>query len=579
MHKLNLKKSRLFLGLLFFCIAIPSILLLHRSYLHIKSEEDLNRREASTLIAEELARILSEDISSEDRRSFTEYRYLVVSDQGTKEELTPSPLSAIPPQSSFKGLIGYFQIESDGSLRTPTLPEGRLSALQLPDRAYREIIKLRLEKLLEDRSIFQYGSVQRVSWNDPELADPRNTPHLSRREQGTQKQGLVFDVENLRQSSFEPNTALDVEVHPFHAQLKNGKLIFHRNVFRLGRRLIQGFAVEPSAYLNDLLTKLSAERINTELNISIQDQSGNQLAAFGNSEGGQLSFKTAINGPIDHLYLCLYPPKNTHPKGAASLFFLGLILILVSGAGLFAVERMLALNQLNTQKQTDFISAVSHELKTPITAIIMNCEMLEQGMVRDEHKIKSCYRRITAESQRLSRLIHNILDLTQLERNHWRIKLEHVSLDEVILDSVKLLEPNVNAQGFEIRLELNSARSIYSLDRDALRQILTNLIDNSLKFCSEAEKKLILISTIATPAGTALCFRDYGPGVPSGELRKIFETFYRIERELVRKTSGTGIGLSLVRHFCELMQVQFSARNTQPGLEIQLFFKDSDSEI
>lgn len=579
MHKFSLRKSRLFLSLLFFCIAIPSFLLLKRSYVHIQSEEDLNRREASNLIAEQLSRNFYEDLALEDRRSFTEYRYLVVAKQGSKEDLTPSPLSYLPPQSNYKGLIGFFQIESDGTLRTPTLPEGRLSALQLPDRAYREILKLRLEKMLEDRSIFQYGSVQRISWNDPEQSDPQNPPHLSRREQGTEKQGLVFDVENLRQGNYQVDLPFDVEVHPFHAQLKDGKIIFHRNVFRLGRRLIQGYVVEANSYLEDLLAKLSLQRNNSDLNLSIQDQYGQVIAQYGHTEGTTPVFKTQINGPIANLYLSLYAPQNSHPKGAESLILLGIILILVAGTGLLAVERMLYINHQSSQKQADFISAVSHELKTPITAIMMNCEMLEQGMVQGESKLKSCYRRITAESQRLSRLIHNILDLTQLERNHWRIRLEQISLDEIILDTVKLLEPNVNAQGFSVELNLNAARGVYSLDRDAMRQIMTNLIDNALKFCADAESKKIKISTIATPGGTSLVIRDFGPGVPTHEIRKIFETFYRVEREMVRKTSGTGIGLSLVRHFCELMQVHFSARNCQPGLEIQLFFKDSDSEI
>src|SRR5262249_41079243 len=138
----------------------------------------------------------------------------------------------------------------------------------------------------------------------------------------------------------------------------------------------------------------------------------------------------------------------------------------------------------------------------------------------------------------------------------------------------------VRAAGFELKCSIESGLEgegapLIAVDEDAIAQIVINLVDNALKFSASAERKEVDVAFTTEAGGrtVVLSVRDFGPGVPRAEQRKIFELFYRSENELTRKTTGTGIGLALVRELAAGMNAQVDYRSREPGSEFRVEFQ------
>ena len=201
-------------------------------------------------------------------------------------------------------------------------------------------------------------------------------------------------------------------------------------------------------------------------------------------------------------------------------------------------------------------------------------EMLRDGMVPSEAKRDEYHRHITGESERLSRLVDNVLELSRLEKGTRRARLERGDVGAVCRDVAALVLPHVEGAGLALRLDLEENLPTVRLDRDALKQVLFNLLDNAVKYANGAGANEIVLSCRRADGGLRLTVRDRGPGVPTGHLRRIFEPFYRGENELTRRAKGTGIGLALVRGLAQEMGARVSGRNhPEGGFEVDLAFR------
>jgi len=138
----------------------------------------------------------------------------------------------------------------------------------------------------------------------------------------------------------------------------------------------------------------------------------------------------------------------------------------------------------------------------------------------------------------------------------------------VVRETLEVLEPHASELGFELRFEAEPNLPAVQFDRDALSQVLFNLVDNALKYSNEASERVVEIRCARSGRGVLLHVADRGPGVAPQHLRLIWQPFFRGERELTRKHKGTGIGLSLVRGLVQRMGGQVSGRNTNPGFEV-----------
>jgi signal transduction histidine kinase len=283
-------------------------------------------------------------------------------------------------------------------------------------------------------------------------------------------------------------------------------------------------------------------------------------------------FRHRFGAPFDSLEASLELGPLAEPDDRALIVPLALLLGACVVLGLYALYRTTATQIEFAERRNNFVSAVSHELKTPLTAIRMYAEMLEGDLVENDTRRRDYYRTITAESERLSRLINNVLELARIEKKPTSLKLMLGDLTPVVRDALEVLRPHVEREGFSLELEVAAALPSAQFEPDALRQILFNLVDNALKYSRDANDRRIRVRLEANDRRVLLSVRDHGPGVQQEHLDAIFQPFFRAERELTRKTQGTGIGLSLVRGLVERMGGSVRGANAAPGLEISVEF-------
>ena len=276
--------------------------------------------------------------------------------------------------------------------------------------------------------------------------------------------------------------------------------------------------------------------------------------------------------PFESLSLQLAISPLDDGGNARNIGLLSALLVAASTLGLYAVYRTVSVAVHFAERRSNFAAAVSHELKTPLTAIRMYGEMLRDGMVSDDAKRGEYYSTIATESERLTRLIDNVLEWSKLEKHQREATLVSGDVTAILRDVVEIVSPHANAQGFEIDLRLPPGLPRVRHDPDALRQILHNLIDNAIKYARGHVPARIEVGAEAVEAGLALRVRDHGPGVRPEKLSLVFEAFYRAEGELTRQTQGTGIGLALARGLAESMNGRLTARNhPDGGFEVELW--------
>jgi len=245
---------------------------------------------------------------------------------------------------------------------------------------------------------------------------------------------------------------------------------------------------------------------------------------------------------------------------------LGLLIALLLIA--MVVGSFLIVNDLNRQmtlarQKTDFVSNVSHELKTPLTSIRMFAELLAEDRVAERDKQKSYLNIITSEAARLTRLINNVLDFSRLERGEKKYNLGNLDLAALVNETVAAYRPHLESNGFHLEYSLPATPVAVRGDRDALAQIIVNLISNAEKYSNGSKEVVVEIASPTETTGHAeVRVLDRGPGVPRGLEEKIFEQFYRVPDSLSSGIQGSGLGLTLARQIARAHggDVIYSAR-------------------
>lgn len=229
-------------------------------------------------------------------------------------------------------------------------------------------------------------------------------------------------------------------------------------------------------------------------------------------------------------------------------WFIIVCLMIALGVSMLHLGKLLSANMRLHRKKNDFISSITHELKAPLTSVIMYTEMLEEGWAKG--KETTYYRYIHCESERLSRLIKNILDYSGLERGTFRLKQSTLLLHSFIDDSLDPLKVWLESSGLKVRLKVISTPSV-NVDKDSLAQVIYNLCDNAIKYVKEVEDPTLTIIVDQTKTEAVLIVYDNGHGISKGDERRVFNRFYRCENELTRESTGTGLGLALVKDLVE----------------------------
>ncbi|GEM_PF-2286541 len=200
--------------------------------------------------------------------------------------------------------------------------------------------------------------------------------------------------------------------------------------------------------------------------------------------------------------------------------------------------------KINRMKE-DFISSVSHELKTPIAAVKMLTETLRRGKVKETSKIDRYYGMIIKESDRLTRFINKILDFSRIEKGGKVFYFEKVNVVDVAKTAAGTYRDEAQDKEFKIRASSEKNEIFAEIDKDAIFQIILNLIDNGYKY--SGKEKDISVDVSEAGKDVRVTVADKGAGISKSDIEKIFDKFFRSERDMQRGVKGSGLGLSFVK--------------------------------
>jgi len=295
-----------------------------------------------------------------------------------------------------------------------------------------------------------------------------------------------------------------------------------------------------------------------------------RLGINGPIEKNAYGFEHRLAEPLDSVDISLSLSKLDDDDATGTLYGLAALLAAAAIVGLVSLYRVVAVQIRFAERRNNFVAAVTHELKTPLTSIRMYGEMLRDGMVEDEATRREYYATITAEGERLTRLINNVMEHGQLRRGQRQANVQRGDVGAVVKEVVEVMTPHIEHEGFKVELHVEQGLPAVRLDADAVKQVLFNVLDNALKYGRGREQQAIVVSCSAQDAGVVVSVRDFGPGVAEEQLHTVFEPFFRGESELTRRQKGTGLGLSLVRDLVALMNGEVRGVNREPGFEVRI---------
>ncbi|MBQ4811552.1 HAMP domain-containing histidine kinase [Pseudoalteromonas luteoviolacea] len=566
-HAQKLKRLQVSVILFLLLLMVPLSSLLYFSYHQSHQNQLADYEQEAGNLARVINRKLFRKLSVSNQIAVDAFNYYqFIHNPITKQtHQLLSPLAQLTQEPQIHGLVGYFQLDSRGNFNSPVWP----SPLSASD--------------LQNTQI-----------------EPHNLELITRRDIATSVYQAVFQSQAVKahiQNGLTHNENLfniifDVPEY----------LIFYRIVQLIDKPVMQGYVVEKGPYLHQQIAEiLELRRFNTPMLVTLEEanQPNNDKYFFYSLVNGephidrpaevnskyqtQLIYTAKLHWPYRNFTISLSSdaiPVSTNVI-YSTVFNAALILaILFACYGFYRFS----IKQLELgEERLNFISSVSHELKTPLTSIKMYSEMLKSGAIASEAHKDDYYAFIYSESERLARLIDNILQLSTFGRNPKVHSPEYTNLT-VLQDIARSKTSSlITKHNFELNFESEVAHfdSIEAcVEPDAFTQIVINVTDNAIKFFESAKiddlnRRVIDFTFRKHPTLKGMIqieIRDYGNGVSKQQAEKLFDLFYRGENELTRKSQGTGIGLALVQQLVLAHQGEVQVQNRHPGLAILVSF-------
>lgn len=282
---------------------------------------------------------------------------------------------------------------------------------------------------------------------------------------------------------------------------------------------------------------------------ALLDTNGDSIYQWGGDSTTELRIEKTLPAPLG-AWRMRCTVSSIHTVGSSSFFLIALALgslalaLTLGGFGIVTSYRR-ALREAS--ERTTFVNQISHEIKTPLTNIRMYGELLARDTESDD-RLSQFAKIIVNESQRLSRLIGNVLTFAKKEKGNIQIRSSVCRAGEVVSQVAETMEPLLVARGVEVNVSVTTPDTVI-VDRDILEQIVWNLLSNVEKYAAPGKAYV----TVAVEDGALVVrIRDEGPGIPAPERERIFDEYYRISNRLTDGVSGAGIGLSLSRDLARL---------------------------
>jgi len=587
MNQRNIKRFRLIVILFFLSILLPLTLIIYYGYTQFVNEMYFQYRWKASNAVVQINKVIEKRLDIENKRPIADYQFykLVENPMDWSLQKTLSPLSNPNNYPVDIGINNYFELSSAGKISTPLLPHATRKAIAAENT---ELDWDEVEKRLTQVASVK-TTLQSVGFFNQLVRDEINYKQQNKEQPAT--------------SSDQDVTSLVSPFQVFNGD--NNALVFYRSVFIGGETKIQGFVADKTQFLTQTFQSyLKMGRFENNVLLTITDNNEPNTVPKGivyqiSSEGvsstviansidktlqQQAFYQGSLIAPFQHLALSF--STDSLPLGAATqyVFLLTVILLIIIIVGCVGFYQIGLKQMALAEQRLNFVSSVSHELKTPLTSILMYAEMLKSDMVANEEQKSEYHHFIFDESERLSRLIKNILQLSNIDKQAHNVDLHYVPV-EVIIDLIRSKTDSlITKHDFSLLCDIESPikpTTEVLLDTDAFTQILLNLVDNSVKFYNAANindpaRQKITITFTANEQFNnqiEITLRDYGAGISAQQQNKIFDLFYRCGNELTRTTSGTGIGLALVKQLIKIQQGEISLKRESPGLSFKLTLK------
>ena len=684
------RRLTLLLVLFFVALALPTSILVYQAYGQLKWEAFYQHQRLARELTLRIDDGFRDLIEREENRPISDYEFLNVSGSEGSAFLQRSPLSEYPLDAEVPGLLGYFQVDASGALRTPIVPETNASSYGIPpsELQQRKQQEGRIRGILDQNRLVGKSDVAAAPtvpgevMAEEEMAQERvDSPSLVRELDSASSSIAMDDRDNLGQAGFDQLTtrklnapaesrapadqvkdlkledsyqvaadavpdvqrldakkqaevkrlrkekvnlpeALQEQVQSFEksvadednetddmaasapvlnqqairiqtfesevepmefALLDSGHFVLFRRVWHQNERYVQGILIDQANFIERLIAPAFRESSLSSMSKLIVAYQGSILQNYAadysrlyrpsaGQASNELLYQSRLIAPFGDIELIYALARLPVGAGGQVVIWSAVVLVIVLVGGCLMLLRLGQRQLALARQQQDFVSAVSHELKTPLTSIRMYGEMLREGWA-DEAKRKTYYDFIFYEAERLTRLINNVLQLARMSRNEQAGTLTNMTVGDALAELKPRLESQLEPSEFDLVFtgtpEVESAR--IKIDIDWFIQIFINLVDNAVKFSANVANKRVDIRCQQMQDGKIqFSVRDYGPGIDPDQMKKIFKLFYRSENELTRETVGTGIGLALVYQLASAMQTEVDVVNCQPGAEFRL---------
>ena len=680
----------LLMVLFFVALALPTSILVYQAYGQLKWEAFYQHQQLARELTLRIDAGFRDLIEREENRPISDYEFLNVSGTEGAAFLQRSPLSEFPLQADIPGLLGYFQVNAGGQLRTPIVPEADaanygISSSELQQREQQagrirgildqnrlvgksdlartpamvgeglleeeiaqqrddrpslatELFEALPSSTMDDSDSLSQGqagfdelttrklnvpaesrapvdqvkdlkledSYEVAAAAEPEAqrleAKKQTAAKRSRKEKVNLPETQSQQLQSLEKSFAEADQQVESEavlkqqairiqtfeseVEPMEfALLDSGHFVLFRRVWHRDERYVQGILFAQADLIEGLIAPAFRESSLSSMSKLIVAYQGAILQNYAadysrlyrpstEQASSELLYQSRLVAPFGDIELIYALARLPVGAGGQIVIWSALVLAIVLVGGCLMLFR-LGLRQLAlARQQQDFVSAVSHELKTPLTSIRMYGEMLREGWA-DEAKRQTYYDFIFHEAERLTRLINNVLQLARMSRNDQVGNLDSMTVGDALAELKPRLESQLEPSGFELVIsgeaEVDAAR--ITIDIDWFVQIFINLVDNAVKFSVNGDTQRVEIRYQQMQDDRIqFSVRDYGPGIDPDQMKKIFRLFYRSENELTRETVGTGIGLALVQQLANAMQADIDVVNCDPGAEFRIRF-------
>tara|TARA_B100000809_G_scaffold235523_1_gene253801 strand:+ start:1299 stop:3401 length:2103 start_codon:yes stop_codon:yes gene_type:complete len=272
-------------------------------------------------------------------------------------------------------------------------------------------------------------------------------------------------------------------------------------------------------------------------------------AAVDRTMGAALS--TNLPPPLSFLTIDAYAADPSEVQSRrdlqAQLYVWGIaLLVLGIGLGVVTLFAQVTDELRKAKARSEFVAAISHDIRTPLSSMRMLSESLYYGNVRAQERRQEFLSTIVRECDRLSQMVDRVLYFVRLGQNALTYSLRPESVHQIVEEAVQIARERVAHKKAEIGLEIEGELPIMNVDADAIQQVLLNLLDNAVKYSGDDID--VKVNVRAVDGGVRISVKDSGVGMTRAESRRVFRRYYRARREREGTTTGVGLGLSLCRH-------------------------------